>query len=260
MTRRKPKTVGYPTFSKPVIFSLCSLHFGRPAGAMRKGTRTVTTHQGLRLATGVVVENMGTTVLVMIPGQHDVLTLTGPAADVVNAVVAGQPVSKGLEPEVELLLSAGVLTSPMSRRNLLRAGAIGAGAGIAALSMPSVAAASSPPVSEGPVFIFSNANGEVNASNPLGNDWRLVLRDEPRFNNLVASTSNNAATLTFPSGPGGSIGLRNVAANQPRVFEPNAFTNPTPGGSDFNPGSGVTFRLTFNQTVNPGVEPVERTL
>ena len=104
----------------------------------------MTTHQGLRLAAGVVVENMGATVLVMIPGQHDVLTLTGPAADVVNAVVAGQPVSTDLEPEVELLLSAGVLASPMSRRNLLRAGAIGAGAGIAVLSMPSVAAASSP--------------------------------------------------------------------------------------------------------------------
>ena len=104
----------------------------------------MTTHSGLSLAKGVVVENMGTTVLVMIPGQHDVLTLTGPAADVVNAVVAGQHVSKNLEPEVELLLSAGVLTSPMSRRNLLRAGAIGAGAGIAVLSMPSVAAASSP--------------------------------------------------------------------------------------------------------------------
>ena len=104
----------------------------------------MTTHSGLSLAKGVVVENMGTTVLVMIPGQHDVLTLTGPAADVVNAVVAGQAVSKDLEPEVELLLSAGVLTSPMSRRNLLRAGAIGAGAGIAVLTMPSVAAASSP--------------------------------------------------------------------------------------------------------------------
>ena len=104
----------------------------------------MTTHQGLRLAAGVVVENMGATVLVMIPGQHDVLTLTGPAADVVNAFVAGQPVSTDLESEVELLLSAGVLISPMSRRNLLRAGAIGAGAGIAVLSMPSVAAASSP--------------------------------------------------------------------------------------------------------------------
>ena len=203
---------------------------------------------------------MGSTVLVMIPGQHHVLTLTGPAAEVVKAVVERQYVSQDLEQEVEGLMSAGVLTSPMSRRNLLRAWAIGAGAGIAVLSMPSVAAASSPPVSEGPVFTFINANGEVNASNPLGNDWRLVLRDEPRFNSLTASTSNDAATLTFPSGPGGSIGLRNVAANQPRVFEPNAFINPTPSDSDFNPGSGVTFKLTFNQTVNPGVEPVERTL
>ena len=111
---------------------------------MRKGTRTVTTHQGLRLATGVVVENMGATVLVMIPGQHDVLTLAGPAAEVVKAVVEKQYVSQDLEPEVEVLLSVGVLASPMSRRNLLRAGAIGAGAGIAVLSMPSVAAASSP--------------------------------------------------------------------------------------------------------------------
>ena len=220
----------------------------------------MTTHQGLRLATGVVVENMGDAVLVMVPGQQDVLTLTGPAAEAVNAVIAGRSVSEELGAHTEDLIAAGVLSSSMSRRNLLRAGAIGAGAGIAVLSMPSVAAASSSLGSQGPVFIFMNANGEVTASNPRGNDWRLVLRDEPRFNNLTASTSNDAATLTFPSGPGGSIGLRNVSANEPRVFEPNAFTNPTPDGSDFEPGSGVTFRLTFNQAVNPGVEPVERTL
>ena len=238
---------------------------------MRKGTRTVTTHQGLRLATGVVVENMGTTVLVMIPGQHDVLTLTGPAADVVNAVVAGQPVSKGLEPEVELLLSAGVLTSPMSRRNLLRAGAIGAGAGIAVLSMPSVAAAASPGGGTGggedPVFTFTDFSGQndndgnpvlVNGVQPVNaNSVRLLLRDEPRFNSLT--TGSDIARLTNTSTVG-SIDFRNTTADGPRFFEPSALTAPHPPLSAFQPGSGVTFTLTFLTAPNNAIGPLVRTL
>lgn len=95
------------------------------------------------LAKGVVAENMGDTVLVMIPGQTEVLRLTGPAADVVTAVTSGHPVSDENRELLEELGHLGVITTPMSRRSLLRVGAIGAGAGVAVLAMPSVAAAAS---------------------------------------------------------------------------------------------------------------------
>ena len=196
----------------------------------------MTTQQGLRLATGVVVENMGTTVLVMIPGQHDVLTLTGPAADVVNAVVAGQPVSTDLESEVELLLSAGVLTSPMSRRNLLRAGAIGAGAGFAILSMPSVAAAS------------SSGGGDDDAPSIA-----LSATGDPVTSFTATITG---LTTPFASGTTANISIDrpqpnffNVTYNSIPVVNPPSFMfevnspNPAPPASLFSSGSGATFTV-----------------
>ena len=103
----------------------------------------MTTHQGLRLATGVVVENMGDTVLVMIPGVSDVLRLNGRSAEIVTAVSSGHPVSDEDGEFLDELARLGVVTTPISRRSLLRVGAIGAGAGVAILALPGVAAASS---------------------------------------------------------------------------------------------------------------------
>ena len=216
----------------------------------------MTTQQGLRLATGVVVENLGTTVLVMIPRQHDVLTLTGPAADVVGAVVAGQPVSTDLEPEVELLLSAGVLTSPVSRRSLLRAGAIGAGAGIAVLSMPSVAAASSPGggTSSGggddddPPSIALSATGD-----PATSFTATITGLTTPF-----ASGTTANISIFSADPAFNSTYNNIAVVDPPSF---AFTVTgltggfRPPGSLFSPGSGATFTVaivggqTFTRTV-----------
>lgn len=97
------------------------------------------------LSRGAVVETMGDTVLVMIPGQSDVVSLTGLSADVVTAVSSGHPVSEEHKAAIEELVRLGIIKSTVSRRNLFRAGVVGAGAGIAVLSLPSVAAASSGP-------------------------------------------------------------------------------------------------------------------
>lgn len=96
----------------------------------------------IAIASGVVVEQLGADLMVMIPGSTGVLTLSGDAATAVRRIQSGSPVAT--DAVVSDLVRLGVLeTSGLSRRGLIRAGAIGAGAGIAVMAMPSVAMASS---------------------------------------------------------------------------------------------------------------------
>lgn len=223
----------------------------------------MTTEQGPRLAKGVVVERLGSTVLVMIPRQHNVLTLNGPVADVVTAVVAGQHISQDFEPEVDRLVSAGVLTNPTSRRALLRAGAIGAGAAVAVLSMPGVAAASSPladpdpdpdPVPD-PVFTFT---GLVTVGGGLVGGVTVTLRDEPQFNAL-ATGGGDQARLTNDT-TGGFYSFENNTGSGPRVFVLRGTGFPQSPLSSFQDGSGVTFTFTFRTAPNNAIGPLVRTL
>jgi hypothetical protein len=92
---------------------------------------------------GVVCERVGDELMIVVPGHAEVVKLTGEAADVFLDVQAGKTPhpSATLISELEAL---GIIeTGGMSRRGLIKAGAIGAGAGIAVLAMPGVAAASS---------------------------------------------------------------------------------------------------------------------
>lgn len=200
----------------------------------------MTAHQGLRLATGVVVENMGTTVLVMIPGQHDVLTLTGPVADVVSAVVAGNPISEDLQPHTEHLIAAGVLTSPLSRRNLLRAGAIGAGAGIAVLSMPSVAAASSPGGGngddDGPSFGIQSSSTDPLPSFGV-NDFRVTFPAGTTATITILS-ADSSFTRTYTSGA-----VFTGFNNRPEFEVKNIPDGDRPALALFQAGSGATFTV-----------------
>jgi hypothetical protein len=96
----------------------------------------------IAIATGVVVEDLGADLMVMVPGSPEVLTLTGNSANAVRRVQSGSPAV--IDAAVSDLVRLGVLeTTGLSRRGLVKAGAIGAGAGIAVMAMPSVAAASS---------------------------------------------------------------------------------------------------------------------
>ena len=205
----------------------------------------MTTQSGLGLAKGVVVENMGSTVLVMVPGQHDVLTLTGPAADVVNAVVAGNSISEDLEPHTEHLIAAGVLTSPLSRRNLLRAGAIGAGASIAVLSMPSVAAASSPGGGSGdddddvPSFGISFSSTDPLPSFGV-NDFRVTFPAGATAQITILS-ADSSFTRTYTSGA-----VFTGFNNRPAFDVTNIPLNDRPGLALFQPGSGATFTVVTN--------------
>lgn len=92
---------------------------------------------------GVVLEKAGNELLVKAPGSIDVMMLSGEAAAIVRRVEAGQAVAWSAD--VAELMRRGVLAeSPgLSRRGFIRAGAVGAGAGIVVLSMPGVAQAAS---------------------------------------------------------------------------------------------------------------------
>ena len=99
----------------------------------------------MSIAPGVIVEKVGDDVVVMVPESTEVIRLSGDTAQLVRAIHDGLPVVPS--EAVYELIDRGILVSHtgMSRRGLITAGAIGAGAGVAALAMPSVAAASSDP-------------------------------------------------------------------------------------------------------------------
>jgi hypothetical protein len=101
-------------------------------------------HHTLSIAPGVVIEHVGSDVVLLVPGSTEVIKLSGDAAHIIRAIQAGD-VSVLPSESVSELVNLGIFVSQagMSRRGLIKAGAIGAGAGIAAMAMPSVAAASS---------------------------------------------------------------------------------------------------------------------
>jgi hypothetical protein len=97
----------------------------------------------MTLAPGAVIETVGDDVMVMMPGNTDVLRISGPAADTLRTIVAGQPVDPSTPTVLELADQGIVSPTGMSRRSLIKAGAVGAGACIAVMAMPTAAMASS---------------------------------------------------------------------------------------------------------------------
>jgi hypothetical protein len=98
----------------------------------------------ITVPTGVVAQRVGKDLMVLVPGRAEVVTLTGEAAEVFLDIEAGRAVH-ARDDIVSGLDAQGVIEIPgVSRRGLIKAGAIGTGAGIAVLAMPSVAAAASP--------------------------------------------------------------------------------------------------------------------
>ena len=143
---------------------------------------------------GVIVEDLGSESAVYIPGVSEVLTLSGDAATVIRRIRDGESV-EGAESVVSDLVARGLIepAQGMSRRGVVRAGVIGAGAGIAALAMPSVAAASSPGGQGGVgasvgVFFFSGgifffepqpSSAITEIQNNGGNTVKLVIQGGP---------------------------------------------------------------------------------
>lgn len=97
----------------------------------------------ITVPTGVVAERVGHELMVLVPGRAEVVKLTGEAAEVFLDIQAGRAVQAS-DDIVSGLEAQGVIEIPgVSRRGLIKVGAIGTGVGIAVLAMPSVAAAAS---------------------------------------------------------------------------------------------------------------------
>jgi hypothetical protein len=108
------------------------------------------------MAPGVVVEHVGDDVVVLVPGSTEVMKLSGGVAHTIRSIQAGATSVLPSE-TVSELVDRGIIVSRagMSRRGLIKAGAIGASAGIAVMAMPGVAAASSN--TEAPIQLLQNS-------------------------------------------------------------------------------------------------------
>jgi len=96
------------------------------------------------IAPGVIIENVGDEVVVFTSESAEAIKLSGPVAQTVVAIQAGKAVDASATGVSDLVELGIIRSAGMSRRGLITAGAVGAGAGIAMLSMPAAAAASSP--------------------------------------------------------------------------------------------------------------------
>lgn len=196
----------------------------------------------MTLTPGAVIEPVGDDAMVMMPGNTDVLRITGPAAETLRNIVAGQPVDASTPAVLELANHGIISTSAMSRRGLIRAGAIGAGAGIAVLAMPSVAAAAS--------------DGGGGGESTILGTWRVVTGAGPTYpEGTTLATIGTATQLTtlffvvrgvdFPDELGeGSFSSR-------AEFYPAAGSGSTPPGSlvglptEFSTPLGTVFLSNF---------------
>lgn len=99
------------------------------------------------LVAGVVIGRVDDDLMVIVPGDSDVVSLSGRPAQVLADVEAGRKVDS-TDSALRDLVDLGIVSAPgLSRRGLF-VGAIGAGAGIAVLALPSPAMAASASVQE----------------------------------------------------------------------------------------------------------------
>ena len=149
----------------------------------------------IHLVPGVLVENFGDNVVVALPGQSEVLSLTGEMAEIVVALRDQHDLPRSNPDALTELERWGVITlsdySGLSRRQILTAGAAGLTGGVLALSLPIAAAASSfvCPVVTGELtgFTKSSLNSvqtwRVNLSpdfSPFGTYWLEVFKSPDR--------------------------------------------------------------------------------
>lgn len=163
---------------------------------------------------GVEVEHVGNEVMVYVPGRTEVLRLSGEAAEVVLAMRAGGSAHASWS-VIQDLESLGVIhPTGVSRRGLIKAGAIGAGAGIAVMAMPSVAAASSSFVFDGDAFWWWGSDGGVDENNTvvwLGASARFDISSDVDF--LLGEPSDLLISTAIPKPD--QISSANVSSTVP---------------------------------------------
>lgn len=147
----------------------------------------------------MLIEHVGDDLMVIIPGESDFVRLSGLATQVLQDVQAGRRVTAD-DPALLHLLEVGVVVAPgISRRGLMRAGAVGVVTGVAILAMPAVAAASS-----GSCFSPSSFDVGVGLNNnDDGWEYLTVNFDRPNIPAGLVETipDGHPGTFTPTSGP-----------------------------------------------------------
>jgi hypothetical protein len=184
------------------------------------------------LVPGVIVERVGGDLLVSVPDTTEVVHLNGKPAQVLLSIQAGLEIDQH-DPSLATLVDLGIVqASGMSRRGLIKAGAIGVGAGLAVMSMPSVAAASSDS--------DANDDGESATNVPL-----------------LRSDITGGAALVFiaelgPTTPSGTVTINEVLVAEGNPNESEFWTGTTSGTTvRFSRTGGVlaTLRVRITFTV-----------
>lgn len=189
----------------------------------------------ITVPTGVVAEHVGNELMVFVPGKAEVVKLTGQAADVFLDIQAGRAVRAG-DDIVSGLEALGVIEIPgVSRRGLIKAGAIGTGAGIAVLAMPSAAFAASPSIGgfTGEAYWAWLSFGDGNGNYDTGT---LRFRiDAPGFITAAPTSLTISGTIPTPAqlvGAPPSIFSSNFSNIDAAGWEADlSYTSPTPEGN-----------------------------
>lgn len=115
---------------------------------------------------GVLSERVGDALMVVVPGRAEVVELTGQAVEVFRDVEAGKAVRPSLQ-ALSYLEGLGIIeSSGVSRRGLIKAGAVAASAGIAVMALPGVAAASSGFSDTPDMDVYGGSSGDPIGGSP----------------------------------------------------------------------------------------------
>ncbi len=202
----------------------------------------------MSIAPGVIVEMVGDDLVVMVPESTEVIRLSGDAAQLVRAIHDGLPVLPS--EAVTELIDRGILVSHtgMSRRGLITAGAIGAGAGVAALAMPSVASASSNPP-QATWSVFTLLSGDTSISEIYFQARNLPADVTDGTWDLTISTVTTSPSTVQVSVAGGRFDFPTDFLNEGVPVTPNIqIANGVPDPSTLEgtlSKNGVSIPLTF---------------
>lgn len=224
-------------------------------------------HRKYQLVEGLTLEKIGGEYVALLPEEGVTLRIDRSASPILSAIMAGGDLSAHSQESLRTLLDSGVIVetnSGITRRGIVRTAALGAVSGVAVLSLPTLAAASSEneveilgeimfaPSDEGNspagVAAFFGLDGSLFED---GDDdyWFLVIMIDPGSPadlsaGLSAQVTVTSLGGTFPAGlfdySGDLFWVVYVGTADPNPFlvEGNPFV------MTFTDDSGVRFRVT----------------
>jgi hypothetical protein len=208
------------------------------------------------IAPSHLIERVGNDVVVLLPEPQEVVKFSGALADLLySASISGSvEVPEGTDPSELIERGIVVLDSEPSRRTILKVGAVGAGASVVALGLPSVAAASSIIQLTGTwyYFIIEEESGRI----LVFQDFEITGVSFPTTGTPSGLTVNGE-TIPLPGGPGVFSGGSNGSVLWFRQLDPAPDPVPITGLPIIGTftWAGISYAVTFNFENRLEVEP-----